>query len=94
MYIMNLKNINKPDTLINIFFTAANLTLISLYINEDIKQKKKNIQNILFFVKFVLFLIILYVFTIGILKDNAWYGSVFSFIVFGVIYHPFLSNVI
>jgi len=91
---MNLKNINKPDTLINIFFTAANLALISLYINEDLKQKKKNIQNILFFVKIVLFSIILYVFTIGILKDNAWYGSVFSILVYAVIRILNLSNVI
>jgi hypothetical protein len=38
--------------------------------------------------------IFLYVFTIGILKDNAWYGSAFSFIVFGVIWYLNISNVI
>lgn len=91
---MNLKNINKSDTLIHIFFTAVNLALISYYINEDLKQKKKNIQNILVFVKFVLFSIILYVFTIGILKDNAWYGPIFSILIYAVIRILSIYNVI
>jgi hypothetical protein len=91
---MNLKNINKSDTLINILFTAVFLAFISYYINEDLKQKKKNIQNILVFVKFVLFSIILYVFTIGILKDNAWYGSIFSILIYAVIRILNIYNVI
>ena len=88
------KKVKKTDTLMNLFLIAAYLLAISLYINNNLDEKKKTYQFILISVQFIIFFIVLYFSINGIILNRFRDGFIVTFIIFSLFRILDISNII